>query len=75
MIIDSEPVELEVVPNMLLEISDQIASGASETAPIDTPRVKASRTATALMTHAKGVIRRAAAVLMIFYFLCLLIEQ
>jgi hypothetical protein len=67
MIVDSEPVELETVPNMLLEISDQIVSGASETAPIETPSVKVNRTATALMTHANGVIRRAVAVLMFFY--------
>jgi hypothetical protein len=73
--VDSEPVELEEVPNKLLDISDQIVNGANETAPMETPSVKVSRTATALMTHAKGVIRRAAAVLMIFYFLCLLIEQ
>jgi hypothetical protein len=67
MIVDSELVELETVPNMLLEMSDQIVSGASETAPIETPRVKVNRTATALMTHAKGVIRRAVAVLMLIY--------
>jgi hypothetical protein len=73
--VDSEPVELEEVPNKLLDISDQIANGANETAPMETPSVNVSRTATALMTHAKGVIRRAAAVLMIFYFLGLLIEQ
>jgi hypothetical protein len=67
MIVDSELVELEAVPNMLLEISDQIVSGASETAPIETPRVKVNRTATALRNHAKGVIRRAVAVLMFIY--------
>jgi hypothetical protein len=64
--VDSELVELEAVPNILLDNSDQIVSGASETAPIDTPRVKVNKTATALRIHAKGVIRRAAAVLMIF---------
>jgi hypothetical protein len=63
MMVDSEFVELEVVPKILLEISDQIVNGASDTAPIETPSVKVNRTATALMTHAKGEIRRAAAVL------------
>jgi hypothetical protein len=52
---------------MLLEISDQIVNGASDTAPIETPSVKVSRTATALMVHAKGEIRRAVAVLMLTY--------
>jgi hypothetical protein len=63
MMVDSEPVEFETVPKILLDISDQIVSGAIETAPMETPRVKVNRTATALRTHAKGVIRRAAAVL------------
>ena len=42
---------------------------ASETAPIDTPRVKVSRTATAPITQANGVIFRAVAVLMFIYLL------
>jgi hypothetical protein len=67
--VDSEPVEFETVPNRLLEISDQIVNGASETAPIDTPRVKVSRTATAPITQASGVIFRAVAVLMFIYLL------
>jgi hypothetical protein len=54
---------------MLLEISDQIVNGASDTAPIETPSVKVNRTATALMIHAKGEIRRAVAVLIL---ICLL---
>lgn len=69
MMVDSEPVELEVVPNKLLVISDQIVSGASETAPIEIPSVNVNRTATALMIHAKGEIRRAVAVLTL---ICLL---
>jgi hypothetical protein len=67
--VDSEPVEFETVPNRLLEISDQMVNGAIETAPIDTPRVKVSRTATAPITQANGVIFRAVAVLMFIYLL------
>jgi hypothetical protein len=63
MMVASELDELETVPNRLLEISDQTVSTGSETAPIDTPKVKVSRTATALKAHANGDIRRAVAVL------------
>ena len=69
MMVDSEPVEFAALPNRWLEISDQTFIGASETAPIDTPSVKVSRTATALTVHTKGEIRRAVAVLI---FVCLL---
>jgi hypothetical protein len=69
MIVDSEAELFDADPNMLLEISDQIVNGASDTAPIETPSVKVSRTATALMVHAKGEIRRAVAVLIL---ICLL---
>ena len=68
-IVDSELVELDAVPNRLLEISDQTVSGGSETAPMETPSVKAKRTATALTTHIKGEIRRAATVLNLDYLL------
>jgi hypothetical protein len=60
---------VDAVPKMLLEISDQIVNGASDTAPIETPSVKVNRTATALMIHAKGEIRRAVAVLILIYLL------
>jgi hypothetical protein len=63
MIVASELVELDEVPKRLLEISDQMVSGASETAPIETPRVNVARTATALIAHASGEIFRADAVL------------
>ena len=46
-----------------------MVNGASETAPIDTPRVNVSRTATAPITQASGVIFRAVAVLMFIYLL------
>jgi len=67
--VDSELVEFETVPNRLLEISDQMVNGARETAPIDTPRVNVSRTATAPITQANRVIFRAVAVLMSIYLL------
>ena len=69
MIVDSEAELFDPDPNMLLEISDQIVNGDSDTAPIETPSVKVSRTATALMVHAKGEIRRTVAVLIL---ICLL---
>ena len=69
MIVDSEAGLFDADPNMLLEISDQIVNGASDTAPIETPSVKVSRTATALMVHAKGEIRRAVAVLILIRLL------
>jgi hypothetical protein len=69
MIVDSEAELLDTDPKILLEISDQIVNGASDTAPIETPSVKVSRTATALMVHAKGEIRRAVAVLILIRLL------
>ena len=69
MIVDSEAELFDADPKMLLEISDQIVNGDSDTAPIETPSVKASRTATALMVHAKGEIGRAVAVLILIRLL------
>jgi hypothetical protein len=65
MIVASELDELEEVPKRLLEISDQTVNGARETAPIETPSVNVTRTATALIAHTNGVIRRAVAVLIL----------
>ena len=67
--VDSAGVRFVEPPKTLLAISDQIANGPILTAPIDTPRVSVTRTATALKSHTQRGRALAVAVLITYSFL------
>ena len=64
--VDSAALKFAEPPKTCFEISDQTVSGAMFTAPIDTPRVTVTRTATALKDHTHKGMCRAVAVLMAY---------
>lgn len=66
--VDSAALKFAELPKICFEISDQTVSGAMLTAPIDTPRVTVTRTATALKDHTHKGMCRAVAVLMAYLY-------